>query len=179
VLRGIYRFRAADGGKRRVQLLGSGSILHEAVRAAEMLAERYDVAADVWSVPSFQQLRNDALSVERWNRLHPEAEARIPYVVQQLGQTSGPIIAATDYLKALPDMVARWMDRPFTVLGTDGFGRSDTREALRTHFEVSPQQIAYAALHGLCLTGEAGRDELVKAIADLGIDPERIDPREA
>ena len=179
VLRGIYRFRAADGGKRRVQLLGSGSILHEAVRAAEMLAERYDVAADVWSVPSFQQLRNDALSVERWNRLHPEAEARIPYVVQQLGQTSGPIIAATDYLKALPDMVAPWMDRPFTVLGTDGFGRSDTREALRTHFEVSPQQIAYAALHGLCLTGEAGRDELVKAIAELGIDPERIDPREA
>jgi pyruvate dehydrogenase E1 component len=179
VLRGIYRFRAAEGGKRRVQLLGSGSILHEAVRAAEMLAERYDVAADVWSVPSFQQLRNDALSVERWNRLHPDAEARIPYVVQQLGQTSGPIIASTDYLKALPDMVARWMDRPFTVLGTDGFGRSDTREALRMHFEVSPQQIAYAALHGLCLTGEAGRDELVKAIAELGIDPERIDPREA
>jgi pyruvate dehydrogenase E1 component len=179
VLRGIYRFRAAEGGKRRVQLLGSGSILHEAVRAAEMLAERYDVAADVWSVPSFQQLRNDALSVERWNRLHPDAEARIPYVVQQLGQTIGPIIASTDYLKALPDMVARWMDRPFTVLGTDGFGRSDTREALRMHFEVSPQQIAYAALHGLCLTGEAGRDELVKAIAELGIDPERIDPREA
>jgi len=179
VLRGLYRFRAAQGGSRHIQLLGSGSILHQALRAQELLAERFDVAADVWSVPSFQQLRNDALSAERWNRLHPEAEARIPYVVQQLGQTAGPIIAATDYLKSLPDMVARWIDRPFTVLGTDGFGRSDTREALRKHFEVSPEQIAYAALHGLCLTGAADRAELVKAIGELGIDPDRTDPREA
>jgi pyruvate dehydrogenase E1 component len=179
VLRGLYRFRAAERGSRRIQLLASGSILHQALRAADLLAERYDTAADVWSVPSFQQLRNDALSVERWNRLHPEAEARVPYVVQQLGQTTGPIIAATDYLKALPEMVARWIDRPFTVLGTDGFGRSDTREALRAHFEVSPEQIAYAALHGLCLTGAADRGELVKAIGELGIDPERTDPREA
>ena len=99
--------------------------------------------------------------------------------MQQLGATTGPIIAATDYLKALPDMVARWIDRPFTVLGTDGFGRSDTREALRVHFEVSPEQVAYAALHGLCLTGAADRGELVKAIGELGIDPERIEPREA
>jgi pyruvate dehydrogenase E1 component len=179
VLRGLYRVRVAERGSRRVQLLGSGSILHEVVRAADLLAERYDVAADVWSVPSFQQLRNDALSAERWNRLHPEAEPRIPYVVQQLSATTGPIIAATDYLKALPEMVARWIDRPFTVLGTDGFGRSDTREALRIHFEVSPEQVAYAALHGLCLTGAADRGELVKAIGELGIDPERIDPREA
>lgn len=179
VRRGLYRVRVAERGSRRVQLLGSGSILHQALRAADLLAERYDVAADVWSVPSFQQLRNDALSAERWNRLHPEAEPRIPYVVQQLGPTTGPIIAATDYLKALPEMVARWIDRPFTVLGTDGFGRSDTREALRNHFEVSPEQVAYAALHGLCLTGAADRGELVKAIGELGIDPERIDPREA
>jgi len=179
VLRGLYRFRAAEKGSRRIQLLASGSILHQALRAADLLAERYDTAADVWSVPSFQQLRNDALSVERWNRLHPEAEPRVPYVVQQLGQTTGPIIAATDYLKALPEMVARWIDRPFTVLGTDGFGRSDTREALRIHFEVSPEQIAYAALHGLCLTGAADRGELVKALGELGIDPERTDPREA
>ena len=179
VLRGLYRFRAAEQGSRRVQILGSGSILHQALRAADVLAERYDVAADVWSVPSFQQLRNDALSAERWNRLHPEAEARVPYVAQQLGQTTGPIIAATDYLKSLPDMVSRWIDRPFTILGTDGFGRSDTREALRKHFEVSPEQIAYAALHGLCLTGAADRSELVKAIGELRIDPDRTDPREA
>jgi pyruvate dehydrogenase E1 component len=179
VLRGLYRFRAAEGGSRRVQLLASGSILHQALKAQPMLAERYDVAADIWSVPSFQLLRNDALEVERWNRLHPDAEARVPYVVQQLGSTEGPIVAATDYLKALPHMVAPWVDRPFTALGTDGFGRSDTREALRVHFEVSPEQIAYAALHGLCLTGSAGREELQKAISELGIDPDRPDPLRA
>jgi pyruvate dehydrogenase E1 component len=179
VLRGLYRFRSAEKGSRRVQILASGSILHQALKAQPLLAERYDVAADIWSVPSFQLLRNDALEVERWNRLHPDAEARVPYVVQQLAPTEGPIVAATDYLKALPHMVAPWMDRPFTALGTDGFGRSDTREALRIHFEVSPEQITYAALHGLCLTGAAGRDELTRAISELGIDPERPDPLHA
>ncbi|HET6746172.1 MAG TPA: pyruvate dehydrogenase (acetyl-transferring), homodimeric type [Candidatus Limnocylindria bacterium] len=179
VIRGLYRFRAAEKGSRRVQLLASGSILHQALKAQPLLAERYDVAADIWSVPSFQLLRNDALEVERWNRLHPDAEARVPYVVQQLGPTEGPIVAATDYMKALPHFIAPWLDRPFTALGTDGFGRSDTREALRVHFEVSPEQIAYAALHGLCLTGAAGREELQKAISELGIDPERRDPLHA
>ena len=177
VLRGLYPFRRAERGSRRVQLIGSGSILHQALRAADLLAKRYDVAADVWSAPSFQQLRNDALGAERWNRLHPDAEPRIPYVVSQLGSTEGPIIAATDYMKAVPDMVARWIDRPYTALGTDGFGRSDTREALRNHFEVSPEQIAYAALHGLCQLGTATRKELTKAITELGIDSERLDPR--
>jgi pyruvate dehydrogenase E1 component len=176
VLRGLYRFRPAEQGSRRVQLLASGSILHQALRAQAVLAERYDVAADVWSAPSFQQLRNDALETERWNRLHPDAEPRVPYVVQQLGSAEGPIVAATDYLKAVPHMIAPWVDRPFTALGTDGFGRSDTREALRIHFEVSPEQIAYAALHGLCLTDRGSREELVRAIGELGIDPERADP---
>jgi pyruvate dehydrogenase E1 component len=179
VLRGMYRFRPAESGSRRVQLLGSGSILHQAVRAQAMLAERYDVAADVWSVPSFQQLRNEALEAERWNRLHPDAEPRVPYVVQQLGAAEGPVVAATDYLKAVPHMIAPWVDRPFTALGTDGFGRSDTREALRIHFEVSPEQIAYAALHGLCLIDQGSRDELLRAIGELGIDPERADPLHA
>ncbi|TMB54905.1 MAG: pyruvate dehydrogenase (acetyl-transferring), homodimeric type, partial [Chloroflexi bacterium] len=180
VLKGLYRFREAQGGSRRVQLIGSGSILHQALRAADLLAERFDVAADVWSAPSFQQLRNEALEVERWNRLHPTAEPRTPYVVLQLATGSGPIVAATDYMKAVPDMVSRWVgDRPYTALGTDGFGRSDTREALRAHFEVNPEQIAYAALHGLCQTGDANRDELVTAIGTLGIDPERVDPLRA
>jgi pyruvate dehydrogenase E1 component len=133
----------------------------------------------VWSAPSFQQLRNEALEAERWNRLHPDAEPRVPYVVQQLGPAEGPIVAATDYLKAVPHMIAPWVDRPFTALGTDGFGRSDTREALRIHFEVSPEQIAYAALHGLCLTDRGSREELVRAIGELGIDPERADPLHA
>jgi pyruvate dehydrogenase E1 component len=179
IVRGLYLFKPADKGSRRVQLLASGSILHQAIKAQPLLAERYDIAADLWSVPSFQLLRNEALEIERWNRLHPEAEERVPYIVQQLAPTEGPIVAATDYLKALPHMVAPWMDRPFTALGTDGFGRSDTREALRIHFEVSPEQIAYAALHGLCMTGAASREELARAIGELGIDPERTDPLRA
>jgi pyruvate dehydrogenase E1 component len=176
IVRGLYRFRPASSGSRRVQLLASGPILQQALRAQELLAERYDVAADVWSATSFQQLRNDALDVERWNRLHPDAEQRVPYLTQCLAPAEGPIVAATDYLKALPDMIARWISRPYTVLGTDGFGRSDTRDALREHFEVNAPQIAYAALHGLCLDGKSTPDELKRAIGDLGIDPERVNP---
>jgi pyruvate dehydrogenase E1 component len=176
VLRGLYRFRAAENGSRPVQLLASGPILLQALKAQQILAERYDVAADVWSATSFQQLRNEALDVERWNRLHPDAEQRVAYVRQCLDPTPGPILSATDYMKALPDMIARWVDRPYTVLGTDGFGRSDTRDALRAHFEVNAEHITYAALHALCLDGKSTPDELKRAIADLGIDPERVNP---
>jgi pyruvate dehydrogenase E1 component len=176
VLRGLYRFSAAPEGERRVQILASGPILLQAIRAQDMLRERFGVAADIWSATSFQQLRNEALDVERWNRLHPDAEQRVPYVRQCLGPSEGPIVAATDYMKAVPDMVSRWIDRPYTVLGTDGFGRSDTREALRTHFEVNAEHVAYAALYSLCLDGKSTPDELIRAIADLGIDPERVNP---
>jgi pyruvate dehydrogenase E1 component len=176
ILRGLYECRPASGEGRRVQILGSGSILHQALRAAELLAERFGVAADVWSATSFQQLRADCLRVERHNRLHPGAEPKVPYLVRQLADAPGPIVAATDFVKAVPDMVARWIDRPYVVLGTDGFGRSDTREALRTYFEVSPEQIAYAALVGLQQAGEATVDELQAALGGLGIDPERPDP---
>jgi len=176
ILRGLYRYRPAQVDGRRVHLLASGSILHQALKAQEILAA-HKVAADVWSATSFQQLRVDALDVERWNRLHPDAEPRRSYLSQALTAVDGPIVAATDYLKAVPDMIARWVDRPYTVLGTDGFGRSDTREALRTHFEVSPEHIAYASLHGLCLTGEADRDELRRMVGELGIDTERVNPQ--
>ena len=176
VLRGLYRFKPAESGSRRMQLLASGPILQQALRAQQILAEKFDVAADVWSATSFQQLRNEALDVARWNRLHPDAEQRIPYVAQCLAPTEGPIVAATDYMKAVPDMVAPWIDRPYTVLGTDGSGRSDTREALREHFEVNAEHIAYAALHGLCLDGKSTPEELKRAIADLGINPEAINP---
>ncbi|HEX7224194.1 MAG TPA: pyruvate dehydrogenase (acetyl-transferring), homodimeric type [Candidatus Limnocylindria bacterium] len=179
VLRGLYRFRPATKGSRHVQILASGPILLQALKAQELLAERYDVAADVWSATSFGLLRNDALEVERWNRLHPTAEPRVPYVRECLDPSPGPIVAATDYMKALPDMISRWVDRPYTVLGTDGFGRSDTRDALRTHFEVNAEHIAYAALHGLCLDGASTPDELVGAIEALGIDPERVNPQRA
>ncbi|MEX0630158.1 MAG: pyruvate dehydrogenase (acetyl-transferring), homodimeric type [Chloroflexota bacterium] len=176
ILRGLYECRPASGEGRRVQILGSGSILHQALRAADLLAERFGVAADVWSATSFQQLRADCLRVERHNRLHPGAEPEVPYLVRQLADAPGPIVAATDFVKAVPDVVARWIDRPYVVLGTDGFGRSDTREALRTYFEVSPEQIAYAALVGLRQAGEATVDELQAALGGLGIDPERPDP---
>jgi pyruvate dehydrogenase E1 component len=180
ILRGLYRYRPAEKGSRRVQLLASGPILHQALTAQEMLAERYDVAADVWSAPSFLELRRDALEAERWNRLHPDAEPRVPYLVQQLSGTAGPIVAATDYMKAVPHMIAPWLrDRQYTVLGTDGFGRSDTREALRIHFEVSPEQLAYASLHGLCLVDQGSRDELLRALGELQIDADRPDPMEA
>jgi pyruvate dehydrogenase E1 component len=179
VLRGLYRFSAAETGERRVQILASGPILLQALRARDTLAEKFGVAADIWSATSFQQLRNDALDVERWNRLHPDAEQRVAYVRQCLDPTEGPIVAATDYMKAVPDMVTRWIDRPYTVLGTDGFGRSDTREALRTHFEVNAEHIAYAALYSLCLDGKSTPDELIRAIAELGIDPERVNPLNA
>jgi pyruvate dehydrogenase E1 component len=159
-----------------VQLLASGPILQEALRAQAMLAEKFDVAAAVWSATSFQQLRNDALDADRWNRLHPDGERRVPYVTECLAPSEGPVVAATDYLKALPDLVSRWIERPYTVLGTDGFGRSDTREALRTHFEVNAEHIAYAALYGLCLDGASTPDELRHAIGELGIDPDRVNP---
>jgi pyruvate dehydrogenase E1 component len=179
LLRGLYRFRPAEKGSRRVQLLASGPILLQALRAQELLADKFDVAADVWSATSFQQLRNEALDVERWNRLHPDAEQRVPYVRRCLDPTEGPIVGATDYLKSVPDMVARWIERPYTVLGTDGFGRSDTREALRTHFEVNAEHIAYAALHGLCLESRSTPEELRRAIDELGIDTERVNPLHA
>jgi pyruvate dehydrogenase E1 component len=176
IIRGLYRCRSATGEGRHVQLVGSGSILHQALRAADLLAEKFGVAADVWSATSFGQLRADALRVERRNRLQPDAEPEVPYIVQALADAPGPVVAATDYVRAVPHAVAPWITRPYVVLGTDGFGRSDTREALRTYFEVSPAHIAHAALFALHRAGEATLEEMAGACNDLGIDPEGPDP---
>jgi pyruvate dehydrogenase E1 component len=179
IVRGIYLFRAGDEGRRRrVTLLGSGSIMRQVLHAQEVLQEKYEVSADVYSVTSYQQLRNEALAVERWNRLHPESEPRLPYITTVLGGHS-PIVAASDWLKVLPDQVSRWVGSPFVPLGTDGFGRSDTREALRRHFEIDSESIATASLHALQLCEQYGSDLVAKAIADLGIDPEKPEPRTA
>ena len=175
VLRGLYRFREAAGGSRRVQLLASGPILHQALRAQQLLAERYDVAADIWAARPSSSCATRRSTSSAGTACTRGGGAR-PVRGAVAGPTVGPIVAATDYMKAVPDMVARWIDRPFTVLGTDGFGRTDTREALRIHFEVNPEHIAYAALHGLCLDGASTPDELKRAIAELGIDPERVNP---
>jgi pyruvate dehydrogenase E1 component len=179
IVRGIYLFRSGEEGRRRrVTLLGSGSIMQQVLHAQELLQERYDVSADVYSVTSFQLLRNEALEAERWNRLHPEAEPKLPHVTQVLGGHS-PIVAATDYLKAVPDQIARWIGSPFVPLGTDGFGRSDTREALRRHFEIDAESVATASLHALALCEQYGSADVAKAIADLGIDPNKPEPRTA
>src|SRR5699024_8666836 len=132
IIRGMYQLAHGDKRyKKRVQLMGSGTILREVMAAADILETDYNVAADLWSVPSFSQLRRDGLAVDRWNRLHPEATPRTSFVAEQLADAKGPAIAATDYMKAYADMIRSYVPMNYHVLGTDGFGRSDTREALR------------------------------------------------
>lgn len=177
ILRGIYLFKKGDESmRRRVTLLGSGPILLQALRAQELLQSKYGVAADVYSVTSYQQLRNDALECERWNRLHPTERARVPYVAQVLGGKT-PIVAASDYLKSVSDQIARWVPQPFIPLGTDGFGRSDTRASLRRHFEVDAENITVASLQGLQMNEQFGGADVAKAIGDLGLSPDRPEPR--
>ncbi|MFY9727719.1 MAG: pyruvate dehydrogenase (acetyl-transferring), homodimeric type [Bryobacteraceae bacterium] len=179
VLRGIYRFQAAPEGKAVVQLFGSGPILNEALRAQEILANQYGVAADVWSVTSYNELRRDALAAERWNRLHPDQPARAPYIVEALQGAEGPIVAATDYMKVVADQVAPWLPGRMETLGTDGFGRSDNREYLRRHFEVNAESIATAALSRLARDGRFDMGKAKAAFAELGVDTEKIDPARA
>jgi pyruvate dehydrogenase E1 component len=180
ILRGIYRLAAApDLGRdaNPARLVGSGSILGQVLAARDLLAEKFGVAAEVYSAPSFQLLRRDALEAERWNRLHPDArEQRVPYVSTILQPDGGPIVAATDWIKSLPDMVARWVPTTYLSLGTDGFGRSDTRENLRALFEIDPPHIAAATLVALARCGALPAAKATKAIRALDIDPEKADP---
>ena len=178
IVKGLYRFAAAPEiaePKGRVRLVGSGSILQQVLAARDELATR-GIAAEVYSATSFQQLRHEALQAERWNQLHPEKPARVPYVEQVLGQEGGPIIVATDWVKQLPDMVGRWIKAPYVVLGTDGYGRSDTRENLRAWFGIDTPHIVAAAYTGLVQCGELEPKAAAKAIRELGLDPESTDP---
>jgi len=176
ILRGIYKFKNAEKklGK-HVQLMGSGSIMQQVLRAAQILAERFDVSSDVWGVTSYQQLRNDAMSCERHNRLNPLAEAKVPYITQVLSGAEGPFIAASDYIKATADVVARFIPGRFVPLGTDGFGMSDTREALRRHFEVDAESVVLGALDALRLEGKLSAQELARAVGELGIDVNKVE----
>jgi pyruvate dehydrogenase E1 component len=176
ILKGIYPFKAAENGKATLQLFGSGPILNEAVRAQQILAERYGVAADVWSVTSYNELRREALRTERWNRLHPDQPEQVPYIVAALKDAAGPIVAATDYMKVVPDQVAPWLPGRMVTLGTDGFGRSDNREHLRRHFEVNAESIVAAALSRLARDGAFDMAKAKKAFEELGVDAERKDP---
>ncbi|MBN2242722.1 MAG: pyruvate dehydrogenase (acetyl-transferring), homodimeric type [Acidobacteria bacterium] len=177
IVKGLYLFSPAEKKmKRHVQLFGSGTIMQCVLKARDILTEKFRVSSDVWSATSYQQLRNEALSADRWNRLHPESEPRTPYIVRSLEGLQGPIIAATDFMKTLPDLIRPWVPCRFTVLGTDGYGRSDTREALRRFFEVDPESIAVAALHALSLEGTIPAAEVTESIRVLGLDPEKPDP---
>jgi pyruvate dehydrogenase E1 component len=179
ILRGIYKFKAATGGAAVAQLFGSGPILNEVLRAQEILASKYNVQTDVWSVPSYTELRRDALAVERWNRLHPAEKERVPYILSALGSAPGPIIAASDYMKSVPDMLSPWLTNRLVTLGTDGFGRSDNREHLRRHFEVSAEAIVGATLTKLAREGKFKPKAAQKALAELGLDVEAGDPARA
>jgi pyruvate dehydrogenase E1 component len=147
-----------------------------ALKAQEVLADRFDVSASVWSATSFQQLRVDALACERWNRLHPTEPPQEPFVVEALGQQDGPVVAVTDSIRAVPDQISRWVHQPFVSLGTDGFGRSDQREALRRFFEIDPEHIAVAVLAKLAEMGEVKPETVADAIARFGIEPDRTPP---
>jgi pyruvate dehydrogenase E1 component len=172
ILRGLYKFKTAKKGEAQAQLFGSGPILNEAVRAQQILAEKYSIAADVWSVTSYNELRRDCVETERWNRLHPAEKERTPYIVTALGAAAGPIIAASDYMKSLPDALSPWLGPRLVSLGTDGFGRSDNREHLRRHFEVDAESIVAATLSKLAREGVVKPKLAAKAFADLGLSPD-------
>jgi pyruvate dehydrogenase E1 component len=179
VLRGLYLFRPTPKGrtKLRAQLFGSGSIMNEVLRAAAILEADYRVAVDVWSVTSYKSLHRDALDVERWNRLHPGEAQRSPMVTDLLAGGDGPVVAVSDFMAAVPDQIGRWVGRPWSVLGTDGFGRSDTREQLRRWFEVDTGHLVVATLAALAASGEVKSEVVADAIRHHGIDPDRLPPR--
>jgi pyruvate dehydrogenase E1 component len=177
ILRGMYLVReaGADAKAPRVQLIGAGAILREALAAADLL-QALGVAADVWSATSYTLVRRDGDDTARWNMLHPETEPRRPYVARLLEGHPGPVVAASDYVKLIADQIRPYVDRPFHALGTDGFGRSDTRAKLRGFFEVDRHWIAVAALHELAEAGTLPRARVAQAMREFGLDPEKPNP---
>jgi pyruvate dehydrogenase E1 component len=176
ILRGLYLLREAEGDGPRVQLLGSGAILREVIAGADLLAEDFGVAADVWSATSFTELRRNAVEADRWNRLHPTVEQRAPFVGKAFGDRTGPFVAATDYMRAFADQIREWVPGRYTVLGTDGFGRSDYRRQLRRFFEVDRHHVAVAALEALAREGAVEPAVVQQAIEKYEIDTESEAP---
>jgi pyruvate dehydrogenase E1 component len=177
ILRGIYPLRrAADRREHHAHILASGSLLPEALRAQARLADHYDVSADVWSATSYSALRREALEVERWNRLHPSEAPRAAYVESAFAKETGPFVAVSDSIKAVPDQIARWLPGTLTSLGTDGFGRSDTRAALRSFFEIDAPSIVVAVVSALFREGRLEAGQIRDTIEQEGIDPDRPAP---
>jgi pyruvate dehydrogenase E1 component len=185
IIRGMYRVSTAnvDGGPGTrqpakpaagsVQLFGSGAILREALRAQTLLADKYKISSDVWSVTSYTELRRDAQEAERWNMLHPEEPPRVPYVAEMLAGTEGPYVAASDHVRTLAEQVDPWIPGGLFALGTDGMGRSESRSALRRHFEVDAESITIAALYQLKKQGKCDGQCVAKAVKELGINPDK------
>jgi pyruvate dehydrogenase E1 component len=178
ILKGIYRLAPAEDqhSHLRAQLLGSGAIVREALQAQKILAENYGVAADVWSVTSYKELYQDGHACDRWNMLHPSEEPRLPYLTHCFRNAPGALVAASDYVRALPDSISRWMPRTLVSLGTDGYGRSDTRAALRDFFEIDARFITLATLNELARQKAVKPTVAEKAIRDLDINPAKPNP---
>ncbi|HET7651294.1 MAG TPA: pyruvate dehydrogenase (acetyl-transferring), homodimeric type, partial [Gammaproteobacteria bacterium] len=176
ILKGMYLLKPGGKHKARVQLMGSGTILREVEAAAELLEKDWNVSADVWSATSFTELRRDGLDCSRWNMYHPDKKPKVPYITAQLEKHAGPVIAATDYIKLFADQVREFVPRRFVVLGTDGFGRSDTREGLRHFFEVDRRYVVVAALKALADDGEIDAQKVAEAIKRYKLDPDKPNP---
>ncbi|MBY0588780.1 pyruvate dehydrogenase (acetyl-transferring), homodimeric type [bacterium] len=180
IVKGMYKLPSKDAGpskiKARPQLLGSGTILREALRANDILAEKFGIVSDVWSVTSYKELRREAMACERWNRLNPEKPRRVSYIESSLAGVPGPFVAVSDYMRLVPEQVSRWVPGGLTILGTDGFGRSESRKTLRRHFEIDAEHVAYVTLGELARLGHIPEKMLLEARTTLGIDPGKIDP---
>jgi pyruvate dehydrogenase E1 component len=176
ILKGMYLFQVGGRGKVRVNLIGSGTILREVLKAAEILERDYGVPADVFSAPSFSELRREALEVERTNLRHPDQPPQQPYVRQCLGDRTGPFIAATDYMKLIPDQIRQWVPGRFVALGTDGYGRSDSRAQLRHHFEVDAPHIVLASLKALADEGKLDMATVKACMKKFNIDSDKPSP---
>jgi pyruvate dehydrogenase E1 component len=178
ILRGLYRFKASakKDAKLKAQLFGSGAIMYEVLKAQQILEEKYNVAADVWSVTSYKRLYREANHCDRWNMLHPGQPPQVPFVSQCLKDAKGVFVAASDNMKILPESIARWVPGPLVALGTDGFGRSENRASLRNFFEVDAKHIVLATLNALATEKQIAAAEAQKAVRDLGIDPEKPNP---
>ncbi len=178
IIKGIYKFRSheVEGAKQRVQLFGSGAIMNSVLKAQQLLADKYQIASDVWSVTSYTQLRRDAQECRRWNMFHPTSEPRVSYLETILKDAEGPFIASSDYVQAHTEQIADWLPNELVALGTDGMGRSETRPALRRHFEVDAECITIAALYKLHQQGHFEANFVNQAISDLGVDPEKVSP---
>lgn len=182
IIKGMYPLDPTIPAKKRAarpQLFGSGPILNEVIRAQKLLAEKYGVEADVWSVTSYNELKREAQSVARWNRLHPDQKPKVSYIEEALGGLKGPFISSSDNVQLVADQIRPYVPGPYTVCGTDGFGRSETRENLRRHFEIDAESVTYTTLVALSKDGRFDARKLPQALADLGLDADKVDPATA